>query len=77
MIAFDGGTIQVADPFHAFVWAGVITHDIAKADKVVTTIRLGIGNDRIERFEISVYIAENGEAHGGVAAILGDDGAGL
>jgi hypothetical protein len=57
--------------------AGVVADNVAETDEVITAILLGVGRDSIERLEIRVYVAEDGEAHDWVAAILGERGAGL
>jgi hypothetical protein len=40
-------------------------------------ILLGVGGHGLERFEVGVYVAEDGEAHDRSAVILGDQGLGL
>ena len=72
MIALHGGAVHAANSFDAFVRAGVVTDNIAQANKMIAVILLGVGGHGVERFEVGVDVTEDGEAHDRSAAILGD-----
>ncbi len=63
MVAFDDGAIQVADAFDALVWVGVVTDDVAQANKVRAVVLVCFLQDGLERLEIGMNVTENRETH--------------
>ena len=64
MIAFDDGTIHLADALDALVWVCVVPDDVAETNEIGAFIFARVGEHGLERFEIGVNVTENGKAHG-------------
>ena len=47
----------------ALVRVGVVADDVAEANELRAALRARVGEDGVERFEIGMDVAENGEAH--------------
>lgn len=63
MVPFDDGAVHFADPFDAFVGVGVVTDDVAQANKVRAIVLARVVQDGVERLEVGMNVTEDREAH--------------
>jgi hypothetical protein len=63
VVALYHRAIHLPDEVEAFVRVRVVPDEIAEADVVRAICLLGVGEDRLRRFEVGVEVAENGETH--------------
>ena len=63
VIAFNDWAIHFPHALHAFVRVGVVADDVTEANEVGASLFAGVGQHRVERFEIGMNVTENREAH--------------
>ena len=71
MIALHDRAIHRLHPFDAFVRIGIVTDNIAEADKVGASLLGRVVKDGFERLEIGVNITENCASQHVVKALKG------
>ena len=63
MIAFDDGHSHLAHDIEAFLGIGVVADDIAQTGDMGAVLVFDVGQNRIERLQIGVYVGDNRVLH--------------
>ncbi len=63
MIALDDGAVHVADAFDALVRVGVVTDDVAQANKVRAVVLVRVIQHGIKRLKVGMNITADRETH--------------
>jgi hypothetical protein len=64
MVALNNRAIEFAETADALVRVFVVTDYITKTDEVGAFVVAGIGQDRLEGFEVGMNVTDNRETHG-------------
>ena len=63
MVAQDGYPGDLDYLVETFSWIGAVANDIAKAEDLVDILLLNVGQYRLESFQITVNITNQGSSH--------------
>ena len=64
VVSLHHRAFEILDDLDAFARVGVVTDDVAETDELRAGLGLRVREHGLERFEVRVDVAENGNTHG-------------
>ena len=68
VVSFHDGATQTAHDLHTLMGARMVYHEISETDIMGRLVRFSVGQNGLQRLQVSVDVPKNGESHRGIAS---------